>query len=127
MVYRNYSIFLGVLGSLGVYLTQILGFIWSPRKILVSPDGQHYSVPCTLGTWFEVTITVLASSVTFADNQGCQEIVQSIPSTDETKAIRIGADCTGDCQGSVWDSFEVEVYEHEGSLLYGPPNSRIPF
>ncbi|CAE7540363.1 unnamed protein product, partial [Symbiodinium sp. CCMP2456] len=77
------------------------------QKILVSPDGQHYSVPCTLGTWFEVTITVLATSVTFADNQGCQEIMQSIPSSDETRSIRIGADCAGECAGSVWDSFEV--------------------
>ena len=94
------------------------------QKILVSPDGQHYSVPCTLGTWFEVTITVLATSVTFADNQGCQEIMQSIPSSDETRSIRIGADCAGECAGSVWDSFEVSGGLY--ATFNVPPSTSIP-
>ncbi|CAJ1364916.1 unnamed protein product [Effrenium voratum] len=79
------------------------------QKVLVASDGHHESVPCTLGTWFEVTITVRSNSVTFADNQGCPEIV--IPANIETtQHIRIGADCTGDCAtngGSMWEYFEV--------------------
>eukprot|EP00438_Fugacium_kawagutii_P007973 Skav221218 [mRNA] locus=scaffold2467:218170:224000:- [translate_table: standard] len=87
----------------------IRAVFFGSQKVLITPDGQHATVPCVLGTWFEVTIQVLQNSVSFADNQGCDTIVKTIPSIQGTKTIRIGADCTGDCAstgGSVWDYFE---------------------
>ena len=87
----------------------IRAIFFGTQKVLVTPDGKHETVPCILGTWFEVTIQVLQNSVTFADNQGCDTIVKTLPSIQGTKTIRIGADCSGQCAdsgGSVWDYFE---------------------
>ncbi|CAK9105808.1 unnamed protein product [Durusdinium trenchii] len=97
------------------------------QKVLISPEGVYAAAPCTLGTWFEVTITVRATSVTFADNQGCPEIVQAISSSESTKSIRIGADCTGDCAtngGSVWEYFEVSGGLY--ATFHVPENTLIP-
>ena len=80
------------------------------QKVLITPEGRHEAVPCTLGTWFEVTITVNQNSVIFSDNQDCATIVKTLASTEATQSIRIGADCTGECAingGSVWDYFEI--------------------
>ncbi|CAJ1349270.1 unnamed protein product [Effrenium voratum] len=96
------------------------------QKVLLSDAGEHESVPCSLGTWFEVTITVRSNSVTFADNQGCQEIVIPV-SIESTQNIRIGADCTGDCVihgGSVWEYFEVSGGLY--ATFNVPANTAIP-
>ena len=88
----------------------IRAVFFGSQKVLISPHGQHTSVPCTLGTWFEATIVVSATSVTFSDSQGCADIVKPIASSEATKSIRIGADCPEECAtngGSAWDHFEI--------------------
>ena len=105
----------------------IRAVFFGSQKVLIAPEGQHESVPCTLGTWFEVTIIVLQNSVTFQDNQGCATIVKTLAITEATKSIRIGADCTGECAsagGSVWDYFEISGGLY--ATFNVPENTAIP-
>jgi len=98
-------------------------------KVLQTPSQRSLNTratkTCTTRTWYEVIVTVTASHVTFADDQGCDTLTAPHEFFDhnDPQQITIGADCKGSCTGSDWDF--VDITGHQ-AVYNMPADTLVP-
>jgi hypothetical protein len=96
--------------------------IMGNNKFLQMPGSIRSTTPCNVRPWYEVTLTVSATTVVFSDNQDCDSLTASHSlGVAEPLQITIGADCTGTCGGSDWDYVEVSGSQ----AIYNVPTDTV--